>query len=349
MPKIITACLNYFKRHQRQILLITASFIIGILLFVSVFSYIDYKQLAQIILRFSWWKFIIFLIASLFALILSTFRWQMILSARGYEVSFWRLLQYRLAGFGFSYLTPVAELGGAPFRAYLLKNQGVPFDQGLVTVIVDNFIEVTTQGFLVTLGILTFLGHFGLSHRLEWLLAISAFSFLAFTIWLFSRLRRGKFLLAPFLRIFQKRRFFKSLLRFEKYFVEFFTHHKATTIKAFLLSLVGFISGIMEVGVLLYLMGYSLGILNTFLIKIIFNIAVLFPVPASLGVSEWAQATFFATTVAGKSAGFAFSVLTKAKNLFYAFLGIGLFAYWWHKRVRIDRYLINYLRQKIHG
>ena len=349
MPKIIALCLRYFRHYRRNIILIAVSFIVGILLFGSVFSYVNYQKLAQVILRFSWWKFIIFLIVSSLVLIITTIRWQLILSAKGYKVPFDRLLQYRLAGFGFSYLTPVAEVGGAPFRAYLLKQEGVPFSQALVTVILDNFIEITSQGFLVTLGVLAFLSHFGLSHHLEGVLAISAIIFLVFTSWILWRLKKGKLLLVPLVSFLHKKSFFKSLVHFDKCFVEFFSQHKDTALDTFLLSIASFISSILEVGVLLYLMGYWLGLLNTFLIKIIFNIAILFPVPAALGVSEWAQASFFSTTIAGKSVGFAFSILTKAKNLFYAFAGIGLFVYWWHKRVRLDKYFINYLHQKLHG
>ncbi len=348
MPKLIRLFLEYYKAHRKHVLLILLSFIVGAILFTSVFSYIDYEELSKIIYQFKWWKFLIFVAISTISFFLTTYRWLLVIKTQGFKVKFFHLLQYRLAGFGFSYLTPVAEIGGAPFRAYLLKKEGIPFDKGLLNVIIDNFLEVFTQIILVSLGLLMFIYRFGFSKKIEWTFIFVIILFLIIIAWILQRLRRGHLVLSPLFKILKLKNIYRKFSKIERPFVDFFSNYRKVFVKTICLSIINFAVGILEAGVLIYLIGFHIGLLNIFLSKIILNISTLFPVPAGLGISEWMQAAFFSQTIAGNSAGLVFSVLTKAKCLFFAFLGIFIFFYWWHKKTRWDKYLVNYVRQKTH-
>ncbi len=348
MPKFIRIFLEYYKARKKHILLILFSFVVGAILFASVFSYVDYEKLSKIISQFKWWKFLIFIAISTLSFFLTTLRWSLVIKTQGFKVKFFHLLQYRLAGFGFSYLTPVAEIGGAPFRAYLLKREGIPFDKGFLNVIIDNFLEVFTQAILVSLGLLVFIYHFGFSKKIEWTFIFVIILFLVFMVWILQHLRRGHLVFSPLFKTLKMKNVYHKLSKIERPFIDFFGHNRKVFAKTIFLTIINFMLSILEAGTLIYLMGFRLGLLNIFFAKIILNISTLFPVPAGLGISEWMQAAFFSQTIAGNSAGLIFSILTKAKCLFFAFLGIAIFFYWWHKKVRWDKYFINYIRQKIH-
>jgi len=349
MHKLLGNFLNYFKVNRKNILIIFFSFIMGAILFASIFLYVDYKDLARNIFQFKWWKFAIFVVASIFNLFITTYRWSIVLKAHGIKINFWRLYQYRLAGFGFSYMTPIAELGGAPFRAYLLQKDGVKFGKGLLTVIIDNFLEVFTQSIIAAFGVAIFISHLGLSTKASWLFALATILFIGLMGWIYVRLRKGQPVIAPLFKILKLKKIYRKIKKLEEPFVAFFKNHKKAFLKAVCMSLLAFLTTVFEIGVLLYLMGHFIGIFNTFFAKVILNASNMFPVPAALGVSEWAQSGFFDGILHNKSLGLTFSLLFKAKNLFYALIGIGLFAYWWHKRVRWDKRLINGIKQKING
>ncbi len=349
MLKLIRIFLEYYKIHRKQILILFFSFLLGAILFASIFYYIDYEELSEVIFRFKWWKFLIFLGISTISFFLTTFRWSLVIKTQGFKVKFFRLLQYRLAGFGFSYLTPIAEIGGAPFRAHLLKKEGIPFNKGLLNVIIDNFLEVFTQAILVSLSLLAFISHFGFSKKMEWIFVLAIILFLILTTWVLQRFRRGYLVLSPFFKVLRIKSVYRTFSKIERPFIDFFSNNKKVFIKTILLTILNFAVSIIEAGALIYLMGFRFGPLNIFFSKIILNISTLFPVPAGLGVSEWMQAAFFSSVMAGKSAGLIFSILFKAKCLFFAFLGILIFFYWWHKKNRWDKYLINYVQQKINA
>jgi len=339
--------LDYYKKNRKQILILFFSFILGAILFTSIFFYVDYKDLAQQIFKFSFWKFLIFLIVSSLVLILTTYRWSLVLKAYDVKIKFWKLFRYRLAGFGFSYMTPIAELGGAPFRAYLLKKENVKFSTGLLTVIIDNFLDVFTQSLIAAFGLALFISHLGLSSKMSWLLGVSAAFFIILVAWVYLRLRRGRVVIAPLFKLLKIKKLYRKMVKIERPFVNFFASHRRVFFKAISLSLLTFLVSVFEIGILLSLMGFYLGIFNTFFAKVILNAANLFPVPAALGVSEWTQAGFFEGIMQGRSAGLTFSVLFKAKNIFYSLLGISFFLYWWHKRTKWYQKPLNFLKNKI--
>jgi len=346
MGKFLKAIKDYYRLHRKNILIIFFSSVLGAILFVSVFLYVDYRDLVRDILRFSWWKFLVFFAVSIFAFIAVTYRWALIVRTYGFKIPFWRLFRYRLAGFTFSYMTPLNEFGGAPFRAYLLARENIPFNSGLLTIILENFVEVFTQSFVVTFFIAIFLSSLGLSTKALWLLVIAIVVFIAFVVFVYYRLRNGKPLITPLLKALKLKKLYKKTIEPEQYFLEFFTKHKKIFFKTIGMSLLIFIISVGEIWFLLYLMGLNLGLFNTFFAKIILNLTNTIPVPAALGVSEWAQTGFFETILHNKSAGLTFSMIFRAKNIFYSLIGFVFLVYLWQKRVKLDKKLKNLLKIK---
>ena len=339
--------------HRRKLMTTALTFLIGATLFGTVFLYADLREIIRVLYRFSLWKFALYLILPFLILLLSSLRWSLVLKAYGWKVKFWHLFRYYLAGFGFSYLTPIAELGGAPFRAHLLRREGIPFGKGLLTVIVDDFISIFSEALIATMAILYLVFHLGFKTELSWVIGTVSGVFILILFFTYLRLRQGKPILSSLLDLFGGKKWRRiqklsqKIYRFEGPFIEFFNQKRSALKKALFLTAIVLLLGIGEVGVLLYFMGQFSGWLNAFLARMIVYAANLFPVPAGLGVSEWGEAGFFGLTSGSQSAGFVFSILFKARTLFFAFLGIGIFLYYWLKELPWHQKIKNYLLQKL--
>jgi len=357
MNIIQTTLREFFKflhTHRKKFIILIVSFALGLMLLGSVFSYVDIKQIPKIIMSFNVWKFLLYLLLPLCAFSIGTFRWSTILKAYGFKVKFLTLLRYLLTGFGFSYLTPANEAGGAPLRAYMLKNQKIPFDKGLVTVLVDDFMIIFMELVLAGIGVIFFIIHIGgLSHKLSWLMGLVALFFIGLLVAAYVRLMKGKPIFSPLLNLFGVKRFKKiqetqkKIVEFESSFISFFNEKKKALEKIFIITLFDNFVSVVETGVLLHLLGLFNGWGNVFLIRMIINVTGLLPVPARLGVTDWSSAGFFATTDSGKAAGVVFSLIFRAKNLVFAFLGVGFFCYEWIRNLRITQKLTDFVKEKM--
>ena len=355
LKKIIREFLNFLIAHRKKILILAASFVLGFILLSSVFLYVDIKGIGKVIFAFNIWKFLLYLSIPFFTLCLQTLRWSTILKSYGFRVDFWQLLQYIFAGFGFSYLTPIAELGGGPFKAYLLKKQRIKFRDGFVTVCIDDFIGIFMEALLAAIGILYLIIYIGLAKDFIWLIGIACALFISLLIIAYLRLRHGKPIFSPLLnlvgaRYFKKiRKIQKKVADFETLFIAFFLEKKSALKRAFILTIIMNIMGIGEVGFLLYLMGAFHGWANVFFARMVINASNLFPVPAGLGVSEWGSAGLFEASQSGREIGLVFSLLFKARSLFFSFLGLGIFSYYWMRNLVISQKITKFVKEKING
>lgn len=79
--------------------------------------------------------------------------WKLTLGAYAEAVSFLRLLAVRTAGEVVNMTTPIAYVGGEPLKAYLLKRDGVPFVDGLASVILAKTVMTIAQVLFILTGI----------------------------------------------------------------------------------------------------------------------------------------------------------------------------------------------------
>jgi uncharacterized protein (TIRG00374 family) len=98
-----------------------------------------------------------FLFASIGIMVSLAWRWKVVLRSQKIDIPLLKLFNYRLIGYGISYLTPAAKLGGEPVRAALLGRHGVNFSKALSSVVIDKTIELSASGFFFFIGVLTIL------------------------------------------------------------------------------------------------------------------------------------------------------------------------------------------------
>lgn len=93
------------------------------------------------------------LLPSLAMYVLEAYGWKLTLGAHAGTVSFLRLLAVRTAGEVVNMTTPTAYVGGEPLKAYLLKRDGIPFVDGLASVILAKTVMTIAQVLFILSGI----------------------------------------------------------------------------------------------------------------------------------------------------------------------------------------------------
>lgn len=260
----------------------------------------------------------------------STIRWRIMLNYVGYPLSFFKSLGYYLIGFGISFVTPLAQLGGRPAKAFLLaKTEKIPLREGMVSVLLEIFLEMSAD-FLVVATLLPFvLLYIGFPRRIEFGL-IASFLFLAgLLIFLHREFRNGRAVVTRLLRFFKLNRLLEThgLMQAvedgEKLFMAYFHRKNKGGLAGIIASLVISITFFFEIASIFYVFGIPITFTNVFLARLFIYIAYILPIPGALGISEWLQAFYFSTILnLSSGVGVAFSLTYKAIDFSYSLLGI---------------------------
>lgn len=318
----------------RGALLVAASFIAGLVLFVLAFVYLEPAKLIKTLWEFHPGKVAVMVLAAGLTHMLSTIRWRLLLKYVGHELPFWKSFGYYLSGFTVSFLTPVAALGGRPVKAFLIaQKEKVPLRRGLVSVFIEMFLEfVTDTAFIVVVLPLLFF-HFSFSQRLEWTIGGTFVFLLILFIFLFREFHSGRGVLMRLIKFLKIERHLKAagshqvIQEGEKLFVSFFSRKNKGGLAGLSISALVMAAALLQVVALFWLIGVPLAFFSVFLARAVFNIAYFIPVPGALGVAEWLQGGLFRTLGLSTGVGAAFSILYKAIDLIYAVLGLGFIAY----------------------
>lgn len=126
-----------------------ASFLVGLLIFLSVFYIIGLEKILYQLARLNL-IFYSLSIGCIFSIILLwTLRWRLFVLKHNSKIPFFGLFKNLLVGLAINNLTPVARLGGEPIRAYLLKKEyEVKMRNGLATILSE-----LTAEFIASVGV----------------------------------------------------------------------------------------------------------------------------------------------------------------------------------------------------
>lgn len=312
------------------------SLLLGALLVGFLFLYIDPREVGREFMTLAWWKFALLVVVSSAMFIVTSLRWNIILRSLNIKLSFRKVFLSRLAGFAVSYSTPVAEFGGAPARAYLIKDKKISLKKALSSAILDNLLEFVIQVFFISATLLYIIAYFSLPPRVDYIVAAICAMMLLIVSFIYLRFTKGESIVEKIFTLLDKTgldkydifcQFKKTIKEGEKTMLDFFVYHKPSLYKSLGAGIAAYLLSAMEIWVLSLLMGLDLTLLQVLIIKAIFSIAYTFPVPAALGVTEWSQAGYFATIGAGGGLGVVFSLTFKAKNLVFVIIGAFYLAY----------------------
>lgn len=309
---------------------IIISTLIGIALFTSVFFQLGLGNVAETFKKANYFYLVPYLIFSIAIFIGIQYRLKIILKAHGFRISLLKLLPIGFSGFATSYLTPSAQVGGEPVKAYLLCRHGIKYSKALASAVIDKSLELSVNAFFAFVGLILFLMKFALPRKAEIVMSFSVVLLIVFLSVLYYRLARGLGFFSELFRIlgFNKIKY-KHILKIEKtildmegHITKFFKHKTKTLILTLLLSLFLWTCMFLEYKIALLMFGFDASFYVLFLVITVVGIAYIFPIPAALGVLEVGQASLFALIGLPASIGVAASILLRARDLTWSFFGL---------------------------
>ncbi|MFH1650238.1 MAG: lysylphosphatidylglycerol synthase transmembrane domain-containing protein [Candidatus Woesearchaeota archaeon] len=322
-------------KKLRRWLMIGALFLFGLLLMYAIFTKVSFSLLIASFKNITFGLVIWFLIASIGIMTALTLRWNIVLRAKGFKVPFWKLFTYRVVGFGVSYVTPSARIGGEPARAALLTRHKIPFNDALATVIVDKMIDITMSGIFFILGSLLILATLALPAQLKYTVYIVGLIILVLVVYFYSRVLNGYNVFTSIFRTLKLHRIERlkkvswQLERMERKMVSFYGENKMAFLSAIGMSALAWVFMFMEYEVLVQLVGQNFSLYQLFFVFSVVGAATLIPVPMALGVMEAGQGGLFAVLGISAATGVALSLMVRARDLLWTAVGF-IFAIYYH-------------------
>lgn len=264
--------------------------------------------------------------------IVLTWRWDIILQSRGYNIPFHKLFTYRIIGNAINFFTPGPRVGGEPTQAALLTKYKIEFTEGLSTVMIDKIIDASTCGLLFILGAIIVSFQYVIPPMAKIYMIIGGFIFLASTIMFYYRMLTNKHF---FLKIFHFFKLDKSknktikkleekIIQIETIMMKFYRQDKKTFFFSIVITLISWLVMFVEYSLATRLLGLQLGFVPLFFIIAFVGIAVLFPIPMAVGVLEASQISAFGIVGLAAPAGVALAFLVRMKDLLFGIIGLAL-------------------------
>jgi len=306
-------------------ILVAVSLLVGIFLFVLVI--LKNKGIVDLMSQINYIYLIPFAFFSFVIFLLHVLRWKFIIKSHGKSPAFLRLFLASLAGYGVSYITPSAQIGGEPVKALLLRSKKIKFPVALSSVIIDKYIEFTANVLMGIIGFVILLLNVTVAKNafliIGMTLALSAIVLYVFYI----RTVEGK----PFVSLIFKPFKFKKIREMrvhvensETLMTKFLKHKGRDQLIAFFLSFAAFFVMFFEYYYLLLAFGFEATFIQIFLVCTVVAVAYIMPVPAALGALELGQTNLFILLSFNPLIGLGLSLMIRLRDSAYTALG---FAY----------------------
>ncbi|MBU0979698.1 MAG: flippase-like domain-containing protein [Nanoarchaeota archaeon] len=147
--------------------------IIGVIILVILLWRLDLGEIAQTISRIEPVWFLLSLLTIAPICLLRGLRWRLVIRSLGVKYSLWKSTRGYLMGMGLGSLTP-GRIGNFVRVRFLQKDRSLSFERSLLTVVVDNLLDIVMLVFVAMLGVLILLikWHVELVSK-EWLIVLS--------------------------------------------------------------------------------------------------------------------------------------------------------------------------------
>ncbi len=310
-------------------LLLTFIFIfIGVLLLYFVFKNIDFESFLIIIKKANPIYLIIYILISIGLFLLNVLRWKIIVNSQHINVSFSYLLSAYLAGYGISYVTPSAKLGGEPLRTAFLHRKGVKTENALSTVIIDKTLELGGSGLFFLIAGIILLFFYNIPRSLFILIIGLVFLFVLIGIFLVVSVVKEKDILFNIYKLFKLHKLPKlykitqKIISTEKLVRSFYKRDKKHFLLSLFVMLIAWILMFVEFKMGMLLFGFNPNMLQIFLTFSLVGVAYILPVPFAIGTLEGGQVLLYSILGLNPVLGLGISFLTRIRDSIVA--GIGL-------------------------
>lgn len=257
------------------------------------------------------------------------------------QLSASKLFVYRQIGETLTTINPANIIVGESAKVYLLKKEGVAYEEGVVSILLSRVLIFLSMIALFLL--LPFVVYkLGWANEFSWI-GIGGFVVLSFVIiGIFYAMVHPNLLLFQFIQTVYQRwnlRFLEKLLpniqSVNQLLSEFYKSHKAKLLIAFALSLFHWLMGAIEIYVLLYLLDIKITILEAILVEVgvtcIKSMGSF--IPGQVGIEEYGNKVMLG--ILGIQAGsvwLTISILRRTRQVIWLLVG-GLFFLFVYRKI----------------
>ncbi len=314
------------NKRKLKLLLLIVGFVIFAVLIYKVGPSTIYHQL--IVLK---WKISLLLLPYMLVFTLNTLGWKY--SFTKVKISFKDLFLIRLAGESINWTIPSANLAGEPMKAYFLKKHNISMVDGMTSVVISKTIRIISQIIFVMIGVVFLLLKLNVSgSHLTSSIAIILLG-IPIIIFIIFIQRQGIFaFLLKLLRMFRIRiRYIEEreerLMELDKNIYQFYSHNKKKAFYSFVYCFLGWMAGLIEVFLILYLLGIPVDTVSAYIIESLSTAArgVTSFIPGSVGGQEGGIIAIFVSLKLSASIALTFGILRRFRELIWT--GAGLFIF----------------------
>lgn len=308
---------------MKKVLLFLFSFLIGILLFVWVLKVVGWQEIKNALLVFTGWQGLAILLITLLMAVFGAWKWKEILDDKGQKVSLPEIWRIYLATFSIRLLAPIIIVAAEIFQGYILKKrESVPWAPGIASVVLDRILEWTVNLFVIILGAVFFLLTIGIPPmKLLVIGGIVLLIFVAAICFFYVKAFKKQSMARTFARFLTKG-LDNHVFEIEEEIFSFFKPRNRNMWKVLILNC--FRSGLMllRTWLLIVFLGGKIGVLSSLSVLGFTYLAMIIPIPTSLGSHEAIQAFAFNYLHLGAATATAFTMIIRGADLIIALVGI---------------------------
>ncbi len=316
----------------RKSLKFFAALIIGLLAFIWAVKTVGWKTIPAAFSLFLSLKGLAILGITFLASLSGFLRWKTILRKVSGRYSFPELFKIWLASFTVSYLlTPIAFLGGEPFRAYLSKKKyKLSWEKSAAAVIIDRLLEWTVFLIFTIAGVLffIFLNTANLNIYLILSSSVLVLSLFVLLVIFYAKSLKKESVLKWLLKVLKiKRENFESsqngklVFKTEKEVVNFFFAAKRQFWQGIAFSFLKYFFCFFRVALLVVFLQKGVNFFQTAAIYGISNLALFVPVPAALGSMEASGILGFSGLGFNIASGTIFAIVIRNADIIMSLIG----------------------------
>ncbi len=228
-------------------------------------------------------------------------------------------------------IIPSANFAGEPIKAYFLKKHNISMIDGMASVVISKTMMMVTQIIFVMIGVLFFLYELNVSStRFICSIAIILLGIPVIIFVIFIQ-KHGLFaFLLKLLRILRIRiRYIEErearLRELDENIYQYYIHNKMKAFYSFVCFLLGWLAGLLEVFLILYLLNIPIDTVSVYVIESLSTVAkgITSFIPGSIGGQEGGIIAIFTSLKLGAGVALTFGILRRFRELIWT--GIGLF------------------------
>jgi putative membrane protein len=274
------------------------------------------------------WKVLLIFLPYFLVFFLDTLGWKY--SFKEDKTTFRNLLVTRLAGESVNTIIPSANFAGEPLKAYFLKRHNISMVDGMASVVISRAIMTMAQIAFVMIGVVFLLFKLNVSgSRLISSIAIILLGIPIIMLIIFIQ-KQGIFaFLLKLLRRFRiKIRYIdereEKLIELDKNIYQFYIHNKKKAFYSFVYYFLGWVAGLIEVLLILYLLGMPVDTVSAYIIESLSTVAkgITSFIPGSIGGQEGGIIAIFVALKLSASIALTFGILRRLRELIWTVAGL---------------------------